>query len=219
MKKTIFLIILFFLFPKIIYAEDLLAYFSICSDYNCKLEWSWDEINLNTPLSDLCNALGKTECWGYMGETSCDDKYIGGNIGGFRPGQMVSIPIKVEGCGVMWMGDLILKADETTRIHLDAFSDLPCCSGGCNVCNMSLCLAEALLEDKQNDLNALRSFRDEVLMQSDVGREYVKLYYKWSPAMILLIENDHALKEKLKDYLTTVIPAVKEGLKRKQSSR
>ena len=75
-----------------------------------------------------------------------------------------------------------------------------------------MCAAEYLLKDEQESLNVLRDFRDDVLMKSDAGRKYVKLYYEWSPQVIVLIESDPVLRENLKLYLHSIIPSIKHKL-------
>ena len=75
-----------------------------------------------------------------------------------------------------------------------------------------MCAAEYLLKDEQESLNVLRDFRDDVLMKSDTGSKYVKLYYEWSPQVIVLIESDPVLRENLKLYLHSIIPSIKHKL-------
>ena len=52
---------------------------------------------------------------------------------------------------------------------------------------------------RENDLNILRNFRDEVLSKTPAGQEIIRLYYEWSPAIVKAIKEDEEFKEHVKE--------------------
>jgi hypothetical protein len=76
-----------------------------------------------------------------------------------------------------------------------------------------MCAAELLLEGDNEKLDTLRQFRDEVLMKSEAGEKYVKLYYKLSPAIIRAMEENPELKIKARTMVDNLLPVIKEKLK------
>jgi hypothetical protein len=72
------------------------------------------------------------------------------------------------------------------------------------------CLATFALggTTRGTDLNALRKFRNEVLSKSPEGREIIKLYYKWSPAIVKAMEANEAFKEDVKEMVDGVLKLI-----------
>ena len=69
----------------------------------------------------------------------------------------------------------------------------------------------ALNNDKQK-IEMLRRFRDEVLAKTPVGREYIRLYYRWSPVVVHIMKEDEELKEKVKALLEELLPLIEKTL-------
>ena len=67
------------------------------------------------------------------------------------------------------------------------------------------CPAEYLYGEDSEEVELLRAFRDEVLSQSPVGQEIIKLYYEWSPVIVKAMENDEEFKSELKEIIDEVL--------------
>ena len=55
----------------------------------------------------------------------------------------------------------------------------------------------------------MRNFRDEVLSRTAAGRELIKLYYQWSPAIGVAMVQDESLKQDVQSMVDDVLPLVK----------
>jgi hypothetical protein len=60
---------------------------------------------------------------------------------------------------------------------------------------------------------ALRKFRDEILLPSDIGSELVTLYYRYSPPLAKTIAAHESLRILTRALLTPVVYAVSNPLK------
>ncbi len=69
----------------------------------------------------------------------------------------------------------------------------------------------ALNNDEQK-IETLRRFRDEVLAKTPVGREYISLYYQWSPAVVQMMEEDEELKEEVEVLIEAILPLIEKTL-------
>ena len=66
---------------------------------------------------------------------------------------------------------------------------------------------------RQNDLNTLRRFRDEVLSKCHEGRQLIELYYKWSPIVVKTMEEDEEFKGNVKEMIEGILPLLQETVK------
>jgi len=66
------------------------------------------------------------------------------------------------------------------------------------------CLSTYILGEDDPRLDTLRQFRDEVLSQSPIGQEIIKLYYEWSPVIVEMIEEDEEFKEEVKEMVELI---------------
>jgi hypothetical protein len=57
--------------------------------------------------------------------------------------------------------------------------------------------------------NFLRQFRDKVLSKTTEGQELIKLYYKWSPAIVKVMEEDKDFKNLLQENIEAVLPMLR----------
>jgi len=55
----------------------------------------------------------------------------------------------------------------------------------------------------------LRQFRDKVLSKTTEGQELIKLYYKWSPAIVKVMEEDKNFKNLLQENIEAVLPMLR----------
>lgn len=71
------------------------------------------------------------------------------------------------------------------------------------------CPAVITLEDETDHLDLLRNFRDSVLDQTESGREYIDLYYRYALEISILIMNDSEVKTRVEKLLNQFIPILR----------
>jgi hypothetical protein len=73
---------------------------------------------------------------------------------------------------------------------------------------VTVCPATATLEgeSKESDLNLLRSLRDEILVTSPTGRDYLGLYYNCVPELTQLLLSDAELGGRTREMLEELMP-------------
>ena len=64
----------------------------------------------------------------------------------------------------------------------------------------------AIYGDSSKETQLIRSLRDKVLSKTQEGRELIKLYYQWSPAVVRAMEEDEEIKQEVKDMIDGVLP-------------
>lgn len=73
-----------------------------------------------------------------------------------------------------------------------------------------ICSSEELYGKYSKETTLLRQFRDEVLNQTPEGQELIRLYYKWSPAIVKAMERDEEFKEDLKKVIDGVLELIQK---------
>ena len=73
----------------------------------------------------------------------------------------------------------------------------------------------SVLGSSDRELKKLRRFRDEILLQSQRGKELVSLFYQHAPAATNRIASDPALKIELAELLKMVMPQINDMLNTK----
>ena len=68
-----------------------------------------------------------------------------------------------------------------------------------------LCPAQLIYGEYAEEINLLREFRDEVLSTTPEGREFIELYYQWSPVVIQAMEEDEGFKEMVKEIVDALV--------------
>jgi hypothetical protein len=63
-----------------------------------------------------------------------------------------------------------------------------------------------------SEVAVLRNFRDEVLMKSDLGRAFIRAYYRNSPAIAGIVEDSNILRPAVRILLTPIVYAIKYPL-------
>ena len=66
------------------------------------------------------------------------------------------------------------------------------------------------MSEHSEQVELLRYFRDNVLSQTPEGRELIKLYYLWSPAVMAAMEKDEEFKEEVKQMINAVLPMIED---------
>ena len=73
------------------------------------------------------------------------------------------------------------------------------------------CLLGKLYSEYSKKTELLRNFRDNVLSQTPVGQEIIRLYYQWSPVIVKAMEEDEELKKKVKEMIEGVLGLMEKG--------
>jgi hypothetical protein len=74
------------------------------------------------------------------------------------------------------------------------------------------CLSEVLYGEQSEETKLLRCFRDNVLSKTWEGRQYIRLYYQWSPVIVAVMEKDGVFKGEVKDLIDGIVPLIRKGL-------
>ena len=75
------------------------------------------------------------------------------------------------------------------------------------------CPTEVIYGESSEETELLRHIRDNTLKQTPEGRELIKLYYQWSPAIVKAMEKDKEFKEDVEELLDGVLGVVTEERK------
>ena len=62
----------------------------------------------------------------------------------------------------------------------------------------------------RGESKVLRDIRDTVLHKTPEGREIIRLYYEWSPAIVEAMEEDEVFKEQMKEVIDGVLELIRE---------
>jgi len=74
------------------------------------------------------------------------------------------------------------------------------------------CIAEELYGEHSEEAELLRHFRDNVLSQTPVGQEIIKLYYQWSPVIVKAMEEDEEFKEEAKEMIDGILTLIESRI-------
>jgi DNA-binding beta-propeller fold protein YncE len=69
----------------------------------------------------------------------------------------------------------------------------------------TLCPLEKLYGEDSREIKFMRYFRDNVLNKTQAGKELVKVYYQWSPAIVNTIKKNETLKNELRLLLDEIL--------------
>ena len=67
------------------------------------------------------------------------------------------------------------------------------------------CLAEEIYGENSEQVELLRNLRDNTLRKIPEGREIIKLYYQWSPAIVRAVEGDDEFKEQMRHIIDRIL--------------
>ena len=70
------------------------------------------------------------------------------------------------------------------------------------------CLLEEIYGTFSEETEALRYLRDTVLSKNQAGQEIIRLYYKWSPVVVTVMEQDDEFKEEVKELIDELLPLI-----------
>ena len=69
-------------------------------------------------------------------------------------------------------------------------------------------MTEEIYGEHAEETEVLRYYRDEVLSQTPVGQEIIKLYYQWSPLIVKAMEQDEDFKEDIREIIDGILEMV-----------
>jgi hypothetical protein len=70
------------------------------------------------------------------------------------------------------------------------------------------CPAESFYGTNSEETETLRYLRDDVLSTTPTGREIIRLYYQWSPAIVKAMEEDEEFREEVKELLNHILQLI-----------
>jgi len=75
------------------------------------------------------------------------------------------------------------------------------------------CAAKEIYGKYSKEVEFLRQVRDNVLSQTEEGRELIRLYYQWSPVIVKAMEEDDEFKEEVKEMIDGILPLIRGEVK------
>jgi len=67
--------------------------------------------------------------------------------------------------------------------------------------NNQVCFVEKIYGEHSKSTEIIRNFRDNILTQTQEGRELIDLYYQWSPSIVKAMEQDDAFRKEVKKLI------------------
>jgi hypothetical protein len=74
------------------------------------------------------------------------------------------------------------------------------------------CLLGKLYGEDSREVEMLRNFRDNVLIQTPEGQEIIRLYYQWSPVIVKAMEEDEDFEAQVKEMIDGVVSFINEAI-------
>ncbi|MCK5422614.1 MAG: hypothetical protein KAJ08_10640 [Deltaproteobacteria bacterium] len=70
------------------------------------------------------------------------------------------------------------------------------------------CPSEEIYGEYTEETELLRKFRDEVISKTPAGQEFIKLYYQWSPSIVIPMRGDKTFKKQVKGIIDGILPLI-----------
>lgn len=74
----------------------------------------------------------------------------------------------------------------------------------------TICLGEKIYGEDSKETGILRDLRDSILSKTPEGREIIRLYYEWSPVIVMAIEEDEEFKEEVKAIIDEILLGIRQ---------
>jgi hypothetical protein len=74
-----------------------------------------------------------------------------------------------------------------------------------------LCPTEQIYGQDSEEVEVLRSFRDNVLSKTPEGQEIIRLYYELAPGVVKAMGEDEGFKVRMKAVIDGILPLVRVG--------
>ena len=71
------------------------------------------------------------------------------------------------------------------------------------------CTAEKIYGVYSEKTELLRFFRDNVLSETQEGQEIIRLYYQWSPVIVMAMQNDEEFRKAVKELIDGILPVIR----------
>lgn len=78
------------------------------------------------------------------------------------------------------------------------------------------CVVDKLYGESSEEAELLRQYRDNVLSTSPEGLQIIRIYYSWSPAIIVLLDNNSTLESLLKSIMDRWIPVAQQQVNKQK---
>jgi hypothetical protein len=78
------------------------------------------------------------------------------------------------------------------------------------VCEANQCAAEAIYGEQSEQTELLRKYRDTVLSKTSEGQEFIRNYYKLSPTVTKLLEQNAVLKNRTEAFIDSMLPGIRK---------
>ena len=72
------------------------------------------------------------------------------------------------------------------------------------------CAAEAIYGENAEETELLRKYRDNVLSKTPEGLEVIKIYYKLSPKVTMLLKQRPLLKNRARNFIDGILPEIRK---------
>ena len=76
----------------------------------------------------------------------------------------------------------------------------------------TICPLKKIYGQHSEETELLRYSRDQVLDKTPEGREIIRLYYKWSPLIVRVMEEDKEFREGVKELVDGLLPLIKNSV-------
>jgi len=76
----------------------------------------------------------------------------------------------------------------------------------------AICPGEKIYGEDSEEADILRDLRDSILSKTPEGREIIRLYYEWSPLIVMVIEEDEEFKEEVKVLIDEILLRFRQEL-------
>ena len=195
MKKIIFLITIFIFCT--VHENHALVIYNECE--TC----SYIDLNLN----------------GYSYED--ESVYLLGHIGSYGTSLTWIVPAREysltglcdsgESKGFVWIEFPVLTGSlliDRLDLYCPEITTTSTTSSSTTTVPLLICPFQEIYGEYSQEVEYLRYVRDKVLRQTREGRELIKLYYQWSPAIVMAMEEDELFKEELREIMDGVLSMI-----------
>jgi len=154
--------------------------------------------------------------WTFSGQTHSYTAFCGSGLS-FTDVPAGEYEYTVTGCGGSYTKNKTIDHDVNIVVCPFGLGITECCSEGllvdgsyacddqCPESGTSDCPTEQIYGAYSAETELLREFRDKVLRKTPEGKEMIKLYYEWSPAIVEAMEGDQEFKKQVKEILDGVL--------------
>ena len=104
--------------------------------------------------------------------------------------------------------DVFAVGDNGVILHYDGISPTTTTTTLPTTTISPPCTTESIYGEYSEETELLRYVHDNILSQAPAGREIIRLYYQWSPAIVRAMEEDEEFKEQVKEMVDGILELV-----------